>query len=75
MATDDEGDRSPRCGTHDMSNELIEPPAMREGGCPFCERTVVVYEEPPYCPLCACPLDPDTMRPFTLPAERPASAD
>ena len=30
---------------------------MREAECPFCERIVLVYEEPPRCPLCACPLD------------------
>ena len=30
---------------------------MREAECPFCERVVLVYEEPPRCPLCACPLD------------------
>ncbi|HWO69550.1 MAG TPA: hypothetical protein VNP94_02185 [Actinomycetota bacterium] len=41
---------------------------MREAACPFCERRVLVYEEPPRCPLCGCPLDEDRMRPFAFPA-------
>jgi len=49
------------------------PPAMREAECPFCERVVLVYEEPPRCPLCACPLDEDRMRPHAWPGE-PTSA-
>ncbi|HEY5904808.1 MAG: hypothetical protein ACAH81_08780 [Actinomycetota bacterium] len=43
---------------------------MREGACPYCERTVLVYEEPPRCPLCACPLDEHGVRPFLFPGER-----
>ena len=59
-----------------MSNEITEPPPMRMGGCPFCERAVLVYEEPPRCPICACPLDEGSMRPFVLPTEqRPAETD
>jgi len=57
-----------------MANETTEPPAMRMGGCPYCERTVLVYEDPPRCPLCACPLDASTMKPFAFPTERPAEA-
>ena len=38
----------------------------------FCERTVLVYEEPPRCPLCACPMDEDRMHPFSFPVEDPA---
>jgi hypothetical protein len=53
-----------------MSN-IIEPPAMRESECPFCERTVLVCEDPPRCPLCACPLDEDRMRPYDFPADAP----
>jgi hypothetical protein len=49
--------------------------AMRMGECPYCERSVLVYEEPPRCPICACPIDEDTMRPFVFPSERPATAD
>jgi hypothetical protein len=45
---------------------------MREAECPFCERVVLVYEEPPRCPLCACPLDEDRMKPYIWPSERPA---
>lgn len=52
-----------------MTNELNEPPAMRTGECPYCERTVLVYEEPPRCPICACPLDERVMRPFAFPAD------
>jgi hypothetical protein len=58
-------DRSPRVGTT-MPNDLSEPPPMRMGDCPYCERAVLVYEEPPRCPLCACPLDETTMRPFAV---------
>jgi hypothetical protein len=60
------GDRSPRVGAT-MPNDLTEPPPMRMGDCPYCERAVLVYEEPPRCPLCACPLDASTMRPFAVP--------
>ena len=60
----------PERTTH-MSN-IIEPPAMRESECPFCERTVLVYEDPPRCPLCACPLDEDRMRPYAFPSDTPA---
>jgi hypothetical protein len=48
---------------------------MRMGDCPYCERSVLVYEEPPRCPICACPLDADKMRPFVFPTERPAASD
>jgi hypothetical protein len=58
-----------------MPNETTEPPAMRLGGCPYCERTVLVYEEPPRCPICACPLDERTMRPFTFPAGQQAETE
>jgi hypothetical protein len=44
---------------------------MREAECPFCERVVLVYEEPPRCPLCACPLDEERMRPRVWPGESP----
>ena len=59
-------DRSPRVGAT-MPNDLSEPPPMRMGDCPYCERAVLVYEDPPRCPLCACPLDASTMRPFAVP--------
>jgi hypothetical protein len=69
-------DRSPRVRSPDMPSDIDEPSALREADCPFCERTVVVYEEPPRCPLCSCPLDPSTLRPYEFPDERPApSAD
>ncbi|MGZ4109985.1 MAG: hypothetical protein ACXVQU_01555 [Actinomycetota bacterium] len=42
---------------------------MREAECPFCERMVLVYEEPPRCPLCACPLDEERMRDHVWPGE------
>lgn len=53
-----------------MTDDTREPPAMRRAGCPYCERIVLVYEDPPRCPLCACPLDEDRMMPFAFPAER-----
>ena len=46
-----------------------QPPTMREAECPFCERVVLVYEDPPRCPLCACPLDAERMRPHAWPGE------
>lgn len=58
-----------------MTNETAEPPAMREGGCPYCERTVLLYEEPPRCPLCACPLDEHTVKPFVFPSDRVPDTD
>jgi hypothetical protein len=48
---------------------------MRMGACPYCERTVLVYEEPPRCPICACPLDASTMRPFSFPSEPVGEAE
>lgn len=42
---------------------------MREAECPFCERRVLVYEDPPRCPLCACPLDEDRIEPYPWPGE------
>ncbi len=52
-----------------MANIVDGAPEMREAECPFCERVVVVYEEPPRCPLCACPFDATRMRPFAWPDE------
>jgi hypothetical protein len=58
-----------------MTEDLREPPSMRKAGCPYCERVVLVYEDPPRCPLCACPLDEDRMTPFAFPADRPAEGE
>ena len=58
-----------------MTNDTAERPAMRMGECPYCERAVLVYEEPPRCPICACPLEDASMRPFASRASRrPAPA-
>lgn len=54
-----------------MPSELGTPD-MRETECPYCERDVLVYEDPPRCPLCACPLDRDRMRPYVWPDEEPS---
>lgn len=51
-----------------MANDISEPAPMRMGGCPYCERTVLVYEEPARCPICACPLDDATMTPYVFPS-------
>ena len=40
-----------------------------EADCPYCERRVLVYEDPPRCPLCACPIEADRMSPFVMPGE------
>ncbi len=45
------------------------PAPMREAECPFCERTVLVYEEPPRCPLCACPVSEERMTGRVFPGE------
>ena len=58
-----------------MANETAEPPQMREGTCPFCERTVLVHEEPPRCPLCDCPLDEQAVHPYSFPQEQEAAPD
>jgi hypothetical protein len=49
-----------------MSQAMSQPPLM-EADCPFCERRVLVYEDPPRCPLCACPIEQDRMAPFVIP--------
>jgi hypothetical protein len=54
-----------------MPSELGTP-EMREAECPYCEREVLVCEVPPRCPLCACPLDEDRMRPYVWPDEEPS---
>jgi len=56
-----------------MPSELGTP-EMRETECPYCERDVLVYEDPPRCPLCACPLDRDRMRPYVWPDEEPSAS-
>jgi hypothetical protein len=56
-----------------MANDTVDDAPMREGDCPFCERVVLVYEEPPRCPLCACPLDAGTMRPYPFEAVDPGA--
>jgi predicted amidophosphoribosyltransferase len=55
-----------------MTNDVTEPPPMRMGDCPYCERSVLVYEDPARCPLCACPLEEHAMRPFEFPVAPPA---
>jgi hypothetical protein len=47
-----------------------EQPEMRQGECPYCERTVLVCDDPPRCPLCDCPLEEHGMRPFSFPVEQ-----
>jgi hypothetical protein len=49
--------------------DTAESAPMRQGDCPFCEQHVLAYEEPPRCPLCACPLAEGVMRPFDFSAE------
>ena len=51
-----------------MADEMDQP-SMLEGACPFCERTVLVHEDPARCPICDCPMDEDRMRPFSFPAD------
>jgi hypothetical protein len=58
-----------------MTNETAEPAEMWEGACPYCERIVLVYEEPPRCPLCDCPLDEQIMQPYSFPPETAPEPD
>jgi len=51
-----------------------DTPPLQEATCPYCERRVLVYEDPPRCPLCACPLDVDRMQPYAWPDEEPSSS-
>jgi hypothetical protein len=44
--------------------QTAEGPPLREASCPFCEQTVLVYEDPPRCPLCACPIDEERVDPL-----------
>jgi hypothetical protein len=55
-----------------MPNDEGYAPEMREAQCPFCENSVLVYEDPPRCPLCACPLDETRMHPYVWPDEEPS---
>jgi hypothetical protein len=66
-----EGTAPPERTTH--MDDTREPPQMRESECPFCERTVLVCDDPPRCPLCECPLDEERMRPYVFPGEAPAA--
>lgn len=55
-----------------MLNDEVDAPEMREAECPFCENAVLVYERPPRCPFCACPLDEERMNPYVWPDEEPS---
>ena len=46
---------------------------MLEAHCPYCERRVIVYEDPPRCPLCACPFADERTTPYTLPGSEPSA--
>jgi hypothetical protein len=45
--------------------QATQGPPLREAHCPFCERRVLVFEDPPRCPLCACPIVGERTDPFT----------
>ncbi len=57
---------------------MIDEPDPRntlQAACPFCEQQVLVYEDPPRCPLCACPLAEERMQPYSWPDEEPSRPD
>jgi hypothetical protein len=54
-----------------MPADTDGPEWMREAECPFCERVVLVCDEPPRCPLCDCPFDEQRMRDHVWPGEEP----
>lgn len=47
----------------------------QQAECPFCEHHVLVYEEPPRCPLCACPLAESRMQAYVWPDEEPSQPE
>jgi hypothetical protein len=57
-----------------MPHDDVADPDMREAECPYCERTVLVYEVPPRCPLCACPIAEARLHPYIWPDEEPSSS-
>ncbi|HEY7516527.1 MAG TPA: hypothetical protein VIC87_18700 [Vicinamibacteria bacterium] len=50
-----------------MPNEVSESPFTQRAECPYCEHRVLVYEEPPRCPLCACPFETRRVDPGAWP--------
>lgn len=55
-----------------MPQDALGAPDTREAECPYCERDVLVHEDPPSCPLCACPLDEERTHPYAWPDEEPS---
>lgn len=64
----------PTAADSQMTSDIDGAPEMREAECPYCERPVLVYEDPPRCPLCACPIDGGRMHPFAWPDEEPSTS-
>jgi hypothetical protein len=58
-----------------MPYEVSESPFTRRAECPYCEHRVLVYEEPPRCPLCACPLAESRLDLYVWPDEAPTQSD
>lgn len=57
-----------------MPNPIDGAAEMPAAECPYCERVILVYEEPPRCPLCACPIDEERMHPFAWPDGEPSTS-
>lgn len=76
VVPDNPGETAPPDRAAAVMNEQLEgPPEMRRADCPFCEHQVLVYEEPPRCPLCACPLEDDRIEPYAWPDGEPSPSD
>lgn len=57
-----------------MPNPIDGASEMPAAECPYCERVILVYEDPPRCPLCACPIDEERMHPFAWPDGEPSTS-
>src|SRR5207302_3796565 len=55
--SDKRSERHAATGVQGAMQSVEGSPPFHEASCPFCERTVLVYEDPPRCPFCACPLE------------------
>ena len=64
--------RSPRNPVHVNGAPVEGPTPLRNGDRVTAGGVVLVYEDPPRCPLCACPIDRERTRPYPWPDEEPS---
>ena len=68
--TDNSIETHPERNGSRMEGRVEDAAPMWSSQCPFCEREVLVYEEPPRCPLCGCPLDEERMHLYVWPQQK-----